>query len=124
MNDNAKALIAALRSGEYKQGKGALARRYVDGWHYCVLGVGCEVYIRAGNPLEARSLPSGRRLLRLYGGSPGRLPKAVARWLGLDRWLASNLSNLNDRGLTFAEIADIIEARPEEWFVPQEVANG
>ncbi len=43
--------INALKSGEYKQGKGAL---YVDG-HFCCIGVGCSVKGASIEDLDGRS---------------------------------------------------------------------
>ncbi len=44
-----KLFVAALRSGEFPQGKGALATQRKDGvWEFCCLGVACEVASRNG----------------------------------------------------------------------------
>ena len=40
MNDNAKKLIKALRSGEYKQCRAVLR----DSRRFCCLGVACDIY--------------------------------------------------------------------------------
>jgi hypothetical protein len=40
--------VAALRSGDYRQGRGALAARLPDGVEYCCLGVLMEIAAEAG----------------------------------------------------------------------------
>ncbi len=129
LNDNAKKLVAALRSGEYTQTKGRLHRVEVsdefDGFKekpavgYCCLGVACELYA-AENPTEREVFASG------YEGFDGRtatLPETVMGWLGLASRVGSmdngeSLATLNDyRDKTFAEIADVIESEPEGLFV-------
>lgn len=117
--------IAALRSGDYERGHGALKR---DG-KYCCLGVACEVYrqmtgkgsweqkseedtvFKAEDDLEAKSF----------------LPIEVSQFFGINsrgahfHFTVSKgerqfgcLTSMNDSGLfTFADIADFIESNPE-----------
>lgn len=115
MNDNAKAWVQALRSGEYQQAKGHLSK---DGG-YCCLGVACDIY---------KAVTPGFT----YEVSKIHLPAQVKEWLGLafhnGNFNTNNgsdprkiLTNLNDgmasiAGLTFAEIADVIESEPEGLF--------
>jgi hypothetical protein len=105
MNENAKAWVAALRSGEYLQIKNALT----DDGGYCCLGIACVVADKAGVPAAWRNI--------------SYLSDSVRRWLGLEDEIASygdgqSLANDNDfRNKTFAEIADIIESEPEGLFV-------
>lgn len=111
MNDNAKKWIAALRGGKYKQGAGALR----DGDHYCCLGVACELFLEE-NPgaikVEQQDL-SGHTA---YEGSVAVLPDVVRDWLGLSTEIGQfggySLSEKNDNGTPFQQIADIIEAEP------------
>lgn len=42
-----KKWIAALRSGDYDQGKGALCRVTKEGAKYCCLGVAYEILLRS-----------------------------------------------------------------------------
>ena len=114
MNNNAKLWVEALRSGEYEQGSGWLQQQFIgDG--YCCLGVACKVYenqtgielIRRGGILK------GCNLANEYS--------QVKQWLGLNtpagKFGNTALTNLNDEGKTFAEIADVIESEPEGLFV-------
>jgi hypothetical protein len=104
---------AALRSGEYQQGRGQLRRH--DG--YCCLGVLTDLAIKAGAPTVLLSWDDEDE----DGLSvEGELPDDVRVWAGL----ADNDPVLdpgepgalwhtaawhNDNGESFAEIADLID---------------
>jgi hypothetical protein len=98
----AKQWCEALRSGKYKQGKGALR----CGDSFCCLGVLCDI----GN------LPDWRERCTL--------PKHIREWSGMqskdgtyryDHNHTATLAWLNDEeSKTFAEIADIIEKNWED----------
>jgi len=62
-----KRWIAALDSGDYKQGKGALQTKA----GYCCLGVACDVLI----PKEKLKYEDGE----LYGAVPDEQPKAPSQ---------------------------------------------
>jgi len=117
--------VAALRSGDYKQGKSYLHRAIAApaGETYCCLGVLSELAYRKG-VVDRRLGPDGT--LFVYGEeSTGLLPPEVATWAGLDdnSWPSTVMLNgyvsprnenhslvgLNDDGRPFSEIADIIE---------------
>jgi hypothetical protein len=98
---------AALRSGNYPQTQGQLRRtKPGDGAEpgYCCLGVLCELAVAAG-------------IITRYDGPQGYLPYGVATWAGLahdggsDPVLngASTATALNDGGMPFTEIADLID---------------
>lgn len=76
--------VAALRSGDYKQGKNQLC----DGAAYCCLGVLCEVAGIVYDATQKYILDYGT----LLTGSEQRL-----------------LATMNDNGCPFTEIADYIE---------------
>ena len=85
--------IAALRSGEYKQGKIALLQ---DG-HYCCLGVAADLLEKDG---EAPQRPwRSARVGVLSMPFPGKLSRTTENRL----WI------MNDDGVPFPEIADYIE---------------
>lgn len=99
--------IAALKSGEYKQGTGYLKK---DG-KYCCLGVLCDLHAKeTGNSFT----PSEEYLKQIR-----ILPIEVKNWAGLinnyGRFESNDLPydtlwQLNDMaGFSFPEIADIIE---------------
>lgn len=114
LNEAEKKLVAALRSGDYKQSKQRL--RDKDG--FCCLGVACDISGISTWDEDA------------YLGNDRKLPDAVMfelEWadnsaltdiplfdkdrvrLGA-RYYYYNLATLNDDGLTFDQIADVIEA--------------
>lgn len=133
--ENIRKWVEALRSGEYRQGKGYLQTG--DG-RFCCLGVACEIsgLVEVAPPPERVTAKTGE----FYTGGGERLayinptdesdwsrvvlPVAVQDWLGLDRdnpyltWGDDRreAANLNDEfDLSFSEIADLIE---EEYLTP------
>lgn len=111
--------VAALRSGQYKQGQNRL---HADD-RFCCLGVLCDITrpITGGMWLE---LPQYRNtnspqlvfdfIIPLPSGGQDRstnfLPTIVMRSCQLDGISEKQLIQMNDDGWTFAEIADWIEA--------------
>jgi hypothetical protein len=87
----------ALRSGEYKQGKGNLYDEVKD--CYCCLGV-------LNKLMPEKYITGGCNVLLIetehFKSSIGVLPKI------------DSLAGMNDTGNTFLEIADIIEENYEE----------
>lgn len=122
MNENAKKLVEALRSGEYEQGTGVL--RSTNN-RFCCLGVACDISglgewrhepVEGVSPLEYTyhvSDETGEE-------SDAALPKSVCEWLGFNTRLGgyegNGLSGKNDRGETFEEIAALIESEPPGLF--------
>lgn len=125
--------LEALRSGEFAQGRGALAKEsYSEGASFCCLGVLCEL-ARADGVVQRRLDDDEGELLYGTGGEfedaeagAGLPPVSVRGWAGLaaadprvlDDSLVHHpagdgtgacLSRLNDEGLTFPQIADVIE---------------
>lgn len=100
-----------LRSGEYKQGRGAL--HFED--EFCCLGVLCEVAVEQ----KVINKPTNGLLddrVQYYDGESEVLPIAVRNWVGAKNCVCSYgpppsdcLTDANDRGKSFSEIADIIE---------------
>ena len=116
MNPEIKAKwVEALRSGEYEQGENSL----LHGGRYCCLGVLASLATAAG-VCSVR----GYGYSVLFDGYSAFLPESVASWAGLpstdpevsvacddtdpEDWPLT-LTGANDLGMTFAEIADIIE---------------
>ncbi len=124
--------VAALRSGDYLQGSGALHRVLERDW-FCCLGVLCELAVKAGvvqaGIADVTSIIAdvtsqedgvithsseyvgyGSQLQATF------LPVEVTEWAGLisDPLVGAppeGLSQYNDKGTPFPEIADLIE----EW---------
>ena len=118
---------AALRSGEYTQGPGLLHRivsffkagGQVEEFHtFCCLGVLCDLAVKAG--ATAPALKDDEEFY--YEDDSTTLPRSVREWAGLDvgdprvRWItgernasSESLSHLNDSGMPFEHIADLID---------------
>jgi hypothetical protein len=115
LNDVATKWVKALRSGEYKQGKGQLCETHPqEGNQHCCLGVLADLAVKAGVLSEFR--------YSFY------LDETTQKWCGLadsagsfksesEEEKVTSLSWLNDRGKTFEQIADIIESEPEGLFL-------
>lgn len=111
--------VAALRSGEYKQGTQALRR----GDKYCCLGVLCDLHAQE-LMVEWTEEDSGTYRYLGNGMVP---PVEVIEWAGLGDELPSvyipdpdgdelvdeyDLASVNDEsGYTFRQIADLIEGQ-------------
>lgn len=89
--------VEALRSGKYKQGKTTLR----TGDHFCCLGVLCDISGLA----EWRSMPYQRYL---YSELELFLPEDVTDWAEIYAG-QYELSEMNDQGRSFTQIADYIE---------------
>lgn len=110
--------VAALRSGEYKQGAGRLQDPQVG--EFCCLGVLCDLAVKAGVQVSVTQV--GYEVA--YGGNTGSLPTPVQEWAGLDspdpelaesyepddgNLYPEEASSLNDSGMPFSQIADLID---------------
>lgn len=88
--------VAALRSGEYQQARGALARKDDENGtvRYCCLGVACDLAAKAGiiGEPQTESDFEDDKLAFTYEYETGHgrvretatLPRPVRTWLGLD----------------------------------------
>jgi hypothetical protein len=131
--------INALRSGKYVQGKAVLVIPDEEGKpvEACCLGVLCDLAIQHGLQIKYNAVPGEyveyhsperRQSKYPYGEDDLRpewerwyLPSAVAEWAGLedctpevyvwdvDRRGEYPLHELNDEGMSFQKIADLIE---------------
>jgi hypothetical protein len=117
--DKADLLVAALRSGEYKQGHGKLTKITHEGEFDCCLGVACKVAMKHGVPLRVRrDDPRIAYIHVFYDEATNYAPLAVQDFFGFGAKNpvtnerghgAGSLAELNDGGYTFEQIADIIE---------------
>lgn len=126
--DVAKQWVEALRSGEFKQGRGRLKREAFDpdgsgaqmGYTHCCLGVLCEIIgaketqmpggsIAFGDGADIRvgDLPMGILREVGMGSSSGMCVEGVQLIIGPHAY--HDLAHANDSGATFEEIADYIE---------------
>lgn len=96
--------VAALRSGQYRQGTGRLCNMNNE---FCVLGVLCDLHSKANG--GAVQIDSGG-----YMGATGYLPLDVVSWAGMstrDGSVGGNsLSAMNDSKVAFPDIANLISS--------------
>lgn len=101
---------AALRSDQYKQAVEFLN----DGQGFCCLGVLCDLHRKAA--------PENRWVEGSYFDEDTELPEEVRQWAGMngrgalpeavylnDQSSGNHLALLNDKGMMFKQIADVIE---------------
>jgi hypothetical protein len=107
--------VADLRSGKFKQTQGVLE----DSNGNCCLGLACRVFDR----IYPGVLTIEKRLgITSFDNATAMLPGTVKRAFGLATHggMINELKSLagqNDAGKSFAEIADVIESKPEGLFV-------
>lgn len=122
MNEQIKTKwVDALRSGDYEQTKHSLHEQDErDNHSYCCLGVLCDLAVKTGVVVSAKfdSLAGEWQ----YDGSAAVLPNSIVKWAELDDACPSvydtnpdesqsqTLTVLNDSGISFTHIADLIEA--------------
>ncbi len=121
---NVRDWLSALRSGEYQQVKGTLKTNK----GHCCLGVACEVLKQKLNLVEGVLLREDNDLDHnifserfTFNRQSATLPRNVQMSLGLNDmegcfYGERSLSQLNDRGLSFLQIADLIESQPVGLF--------
>lgn len=124
MDPNVKAdWLTALRSGDYKQTQGCLR----DDTGYCCLGVLTDLWVK-GSSVEWHPKPFGTAFSIAtpgWGAESSVTPRGVMSWSDLTNSTGTTLlgatedettdnfyvtlSDLNDNGFTFEQIADVIE---------------
>lgn len=126
--DIADRWVTALRSDKFDQGTDNLCK---DG-RFCCLGVLCELYMdefdladEFSEPALVKDKHGEEREVVYYGGADDLLPNEVQEWAGMQTHNGTivqvqdkiwdndtSLAELNDDGMSFKDIADIIE---KEW---------
>jgi hypothetical protein len=115
MNKNMRKWIKALRSGEYKQGCGAL-RPSKD--KFCCLGVLCDVYRKeskqGGWVTPGDGVPMAFCATDASRPVRGGLPGLVVEWVGGlsardEKYLSMKNDTFGEGGLSFSGIADYLE---------------
>lgn len=103
--------LEALRSGKYKQTKEVLK----DSTGYCCLGVLCDIHRKT---IKKKGWTKNSCNNLEYYNEAGTLPENVLKWAGIEdengKFKYKNgktvyLTNLNDNGKSFKQIANIIE---------------
>jgi hypothetical protein len=137
--DIAKQWVDALKSGTYQQGQGKLHATDINGTcMYCCLGVLCDLYMQQ-NPDEldvkvvtrksdvnlqhTQMLSIGDDSITVYDNDSLVLPLRVREWAGMHDALGrftnashaqDSLAELNDHGMSFAKLADVIDVHVAE----------
>lgn len=110
-----KAWVRALRNGKYKQGDTYLSQKVRKITKHCCLGVLCQMAVK--EDVIKISDESG---VFLYELSTSVLPNKVEKWAGVrdecGGYQGSALTTENDKGVSFTEIATIIEEHASEIF--------
>jgi hypothetical protein len=123
---NQKKWVEALRSGEYKQGKRALCKE----GNFCCLGVAAELFKTEDTVIITSKVKSVDNLgepiyinLTSYDNSDSCAPNYVVKALalhsdtgGVNDATVTALTQENDMGATFEEIANLIESNPQHYF--------
>lgn len=121
LGPNQRRWLEALRSGQYVQGREML---HSADEKYCCLGVACELFIpetgRYGGYAQTFALPHPTECYS-YGEEheTGAAPKELYEHLGFRCGIADRtdaLTSMNDAGVTFEEIAGMIEEDPGKYF--------
>lgn len=118
IKERAMELVAALRSGKYEQTHHRL--RIDDG--YCCLGVACDISgLGVWKENTDHPIYPGTYYYSIGSEVDGSgLPQQVKRYFGFSTPLGhlgpagSSLSDMNDEGKDFLEIADYVEANWKE----------
>jgi hypothetical protein len=105
--------LQALRSGEYKQGIGALHN--VAGNSYCCLGVLCDIYVKEHPDNDVRMTHDNG--FESFFGEKDVVPTNIQLWADIEDGnpdieydnVGITIAELNDNGKTFEEIAILIE---------------
>lgn len=120
LNEFALAWVKALESGKYRQWRGALTQIKGKRMKHCCLGVACLLYSKQIEKLVVTTAADKRQ----YDGEEAILPPKVAEALGLNHAdseftngkVKCQLSELNDNGHSFKEIAELIRSQPPGLF--------
>ena len=113
---NRRKLSDALRSGQYNKCEHVLTNETMTA--FCCLGVACDISGLGKWNKHGGYVPHGTKEDYYIN-----LPPEVQDWLGLKdpdgRFIktghgGTSLRSLNDRGVPFEEIADIIDSNPKQ----------
>lgn len=108
-----KMWVDALRSGEYKQGHGALHLKYPKGDKFCCLGVACDLFQKhgPGNLIVTEDEDDWSSETQVkYNCTSGMPPRQVQTWLGISGEFMTELANMND-GSIDADTGDRLPKR-------------
>jgi hypothetical protein len=115
LGPNQERWLQALESGKYQQCESCLECDK----HFCCLGVGCQVFF----PEDRTETAVATSAMGKWFGETEVAPQCLIDTIGLhdSNGLSlvlgdKSLTELNDSGNTFPEIAAIVRANPEHYF--------
>lgn len=124
LGPNQKKWVEALESGKFQQSESFLR----TGSGYCCLGVACQVFEAKATLVLESETKEGARVWS-YDDKDSLAPKYVIDALDLygsggepDKSISESLEDLtqlNDAGRPFTEIAEIIRLNPEAYFMSE-----
>lgn len=103
--------LAALESGAFRQARGMLRDLIAGGEAYCCLGVACHLGLARGDVGEVLTISSAKAL-----GLADVAGALLRPFLHDDGDLVRSLTEMNDVGTPFAQIAAFIRANPWQVF--------
>lgn len=106
--ENRREWVEALRSGDYKQGQGNLFASKDDREEYCCLGVACSILGYKKQDIVNRSFLDSP-YIENYEDSSKFVEKPSEKF-GLRQFQIEALAHLNDNGVPFTDIAEVIES--------------
>ena len=129
--EHRRILVKKLRSGEYTQTKGYLRNQ----GGFCCLGIACDLTNgiskwrkRLENDIY-NDKKDKNKFYFLFGKDNETLPKAVMDYYGFvhsdggflnEKRCRRTLAGMNDNGISFLKIADVIESEPKDMFKQEE----
>jgi len=112
--------IDALRSGKYHQGQSKL----YSGDGFCCLGVLCDIYAKEVGDIAwvkkdpSKTVDDDKWDYWYFDDQSEVLPDCVCKWAEMDeddpvltkgQYYLTSLAELNDKGATFEDLAEVIE---------------
>lgn len=115
--ENLRRWVEALESGRYRQARHYLAVDTGNGWRHCALGVACQL-AADDHAVDVEEIGDHGQTVRVFDSESDMLSATVADWLGCGvvigvsdgplfdvETTSGHVTELNDAGMTFAEIA-------------------
>lgn len=100
--------IAALRGGNYLQGRGCLRERSILGTaRFCAMGVLLDLVL--ATPTHWGRLTRATSRIGLLDEAVGYLPAEICAQIGISSMQQALIAGLNDQGRSFEQIAEVIE---------------
>ena len=113
LGTNQKIWVEALKSGKYSQCSGMLVQHNSDGERYCCLGVADKLFELNPKSFENLFGSNFKEVLGLRGDNGEFAFLFTIEQNGREY---KSLTEMNDDGISFEDIADFIESTPDLIF--------